>query len=118
MSQADSVCCPEQFENATAEYSAALSILEARLPPYHRQLSELHMLIALALDFVPDAVGRAVEHAEKAKQVLLLKVAQLEGLKSPTETDKKEAGQIRELIGDVDMKVGLAVDCLMSWRVS
>ncbi len=95
----------EQFDNAVDEYSEALSTLAAFLPPYHRQLSELHMLIALALDFVPDAVARAVEHAEKAKEVLALKIEQLEQLESPSELDKRELAQIKELIGDVDMKV-------------
>ena len=103
-------CIAEQFENAVNEYSEALSTLAAFLPPYHRQLSELHMLIALALDFVPDAVGRAVEHAEKAKEVLSLKVAQLEGLDKQSELDKKELVQIRELMGDVDMKVSRCAD--------
>lgn len=65
------------------------------------------MLIALALDFVPGAVGRAVEHAEKAKAVLLLKKAQLEGIpkEERTERDEKEIIQITELMGDVEMKV-------------
>jgi len=96
----------EQFDNAVDEYSEALSTLAGFLPPHSRQLSELNMLIALALDFVPDATARAVEHAEKAKAVLALKVAQLEQLENPSDLDTKELGQIVELIGDVDMKVG------------
>lgn len=66
------------------------------------------MLIALALDFVPDAVERAVGHAEKAKKVLALKVDQLEKLENPSDVDKKELAQIIELMGDVDMKVSRA----------
>lgn len=103
----------EQFENAVTEYDAALSLLASLLPPYDRALSELHMLIALALDFVPDAVGRAVEHAEKAKAVLLLKKAQLEAIpkEERTERDEKEIIQITELMGDVEMKVRLSSSC-------
>lgn len=95
------------FDNAVDEYASALTILGAILPPYNRSLSELHMLIALALDFVPDSVDRAVSHAEKAKAVLLLKLAQLEGIKDKdkTEKDTKEIADIKELMGDVDMKV-------------
>lgn len=66
------------------------------------------MLIALALDFVPDAVDKAVHHAEQSKRVLELKLAQLEGL-GEGEGDKekvaKEIKDIKELLGDVEMKV-------------
>lgn len=88
-----------------AEYTVALSVLSSIVPPYSRALSELHMLIALALDFVPDAVSRAVEHAEKARAVLLLKVKQLESVEGKGERDVKEIQDIMELMGDVDMKV-------------
>ncbi|KAM0749843.1 hypothetical protein T439DRAFT_40821 [Meredithblackwellia eburnea MCA 4105] len=97
----------ERFGEAVAEYTSALNVLASVHPPYHRSLSELHMLIALALDFVPNAVDRAVSHAEKAKSVLLLKLEQLEGLKEGerTEKDEREIKDIKELVGDVDMKV-------------
>ena len=100
------------FDNAVSEYTSALDILTQILPPYNRSLSELHMLIALALDFVPDSIDRAVSHAEKAKAVLLLKLEQLEGIKDEekTDKDKKEITDIKELMGDVDMKVSLP-DC-------
>lgn len=94
-----------QFDNAVAEYTVALSVLSSIVPPYSRALSELHMLIALALDFVPDAVSRAVDHAEKARAVLLLKVKQLEEVEGKGERDLKEIQDIMELMGDVDMKV-------------
>lgn len=99
------------FDNAVLEYTSSLSLLSAILPPYNRSLSELHMLIALALDFIPDSVDRAVEHAEKAKAVLLLKLEQLEGLSKEErgEKDEKEMTDIRELMGDVDMKVRLSL---------
>lgn len=65
------------------------------------------MLIALALDFVPDAVDRAVCHAEQAKAVLVLKLEQLDKLDESerTEKDDREAANIKELMKDVDMKV-------------
>lgn len=63
------------------------------------------MLIALALDFIPDSVDRAVDHAEKAKAVLLLKLEQLEKIEEKSEKDQKEIVDIKELMGDVDMKV-------------
>lgn len=65
------------------------------------------MLMALALDNIPDSVPKAVAHAEKAKNVLILRIAYLEGLgEKKTETDEKELIDIKELIGDVENKVG------------
>ncbi|GAA6010082.1 hypothetical protein JCM10207_007550 [Rhodosporidiobolus poonsookiae] len=97
----------EQFDSAVTEYSSALSTLSAVLPPYDRALSELHMLIALALDFVPNATSRAVSHAEKAKDVLLQKIAQLEQVPEGErdEKNRREVEDIRGLMGDVDMKI-------------
>lgn len=63
------------------------------------------MLIALAYDNVVDAVDRAVEHAEKAKAILLARIAHLESSANPTETDAREIADIKSLMGDVDMKV-------------
>ncbi|KAK4049194.1 DNA-dependent ATPase mgs1 [Microbotryomycetes sp. JL201] len=95
-----------QFENAVEEYTSALDILQNVLPPYDRALSELHMLCALALDFLPDSVSRAVKHAERAKDVLLLKLAQLEKAEHKTERDNKEIADIKDLLGDIeDLKV-------------
>ncbi|GAA5849110.1 hypothetical protein JCM8547_006449 [Rhodosporidiobolus lusitaniae] len=102
----------EQFDSAVTEYTSALSQLSSFLPPYDRSLSELHMLIALALDFVPNATSRAVSHAEKAKAVLVMKVEQLErvlGAEGMEEKEKEKARRevedIKGLMGDVDMKI-------------
>ena len=67
------------------------------------------MLIALALDFVPNANDRAVSHAEKAKKVLLLKLDELEQVGEHERDDKtkREIEDIKGLMGDVDMKVGI-----------
>ncbi|GAA5987312.1 hypothetical protein JCM10908_001904 [Rhodotorula pacifica] len=97
----------EQFDNAVEEYTAALDILTALYASSNRALSELHMLIALALDFVPNANDRAVSHAEKAKKVLLLKLDELEKVKEDERDDKvkREIDDIKGLMGDVDMKI-------------
>lgn len=95
----------EQFDNAVNEYQAALDILTAILPPYNRALSELHMLIALALENLPDSIDKAVKHAELAKDVLLHKIEQLDKLQDKTEKDTKEIADIKDLMGDLDMKV-------------
>lgn len=65
------------------------------------------MLIALALDFVPNGTERAVEHAEQAKGVLVLKLAELEQAPEADRDDKvkREIDDIKGLLGDVDMKV-------------
>lgn len=73
------------------------------------------MLIALALDFVPNGNDRAVSHAERAKKVLLLKLDELERVKEEDRDDKakREIEDIKGLMGDVDMKVRL---CLIHYR--
>lgn len=97
----------EQFEPAVTEYSAALSALSTVVEPHDRALSELHMLIALALDFVPNGTDRAVAHAEQAKAVLVLRLAELEKAPEGDRDDKvkREIDDIKGLLGDVDMKV-------------
>ncbi|POY75299.1 hypothetical protein BMF94_1670 [Rhodotorula taiwanensis] len=97
----------EQFEPAVEEYTAALEVLSTVYSPSNRALSELHMLIALALDFVPNGNDRAVLHAEKAKKVLLLKLDELEAVKEGDRDDKtkREIEDIKGLMGDVDMKI-------------
>ncbi|GAA5827466.1 hypothetical protein JCM11251_003823 [Rhodosporidiobolus azoricus] len=97
----------EQFDNAVTEYDSALSLLETILPPYDRALSELHMLIALALDFVPNKVSDAVKHAMMAKEVLVLKLQELEKVEEGKreEKAKREIEDIKGLMGDVDMKI-------------
>lgn len=87
------------------EYQSALDILKEILPPHNRALSELHMLIALALDNLPDSVDRAVKHAKMAKDVLLLKIEHLETSENQTDKDVKEIADIKDLMGDLDMKV-------------
>ncbi|GAA5833192.1 hypothetical protein JCM3766R1_001432 [Sporobolomyces carnicolor] len=96
----------EQFESAVEEYSSSLSILTELRQPSDRQLSEQHMLIALALEFLPNQISRAVSHAEKAKSVLALRLAELE--RDDNDDDKKHEKEIvdlKELIRDVDMKI-------------
>lgn len=71
------------------------------------------MLIALALDFVPGRSAEAVKHAERAKDVLLLRIEALEEVLAGDEEDsegaktkaKKEIDDINSLMGDVDYKV-------------
>lgn len=101
----------EQFEEAVTEYTASLKILTAILPPYNRSLSEIHMLIALALDFVPDAIDRAVSHAEQARDILLLKIDQLKRIGKRSDKDEREIIDITELMGDVEMKASFPQFC-------
>ncbi|GAA5884722.1 hypothetical protein JCM16303_005246 [Sporobolomyces ruberrimus] len=98
----------EHFDEAVEEYSSALSILTKIRPPSDRQLSEQHMLIALALEFAPgNPIERAVSHAEKAKGVLVLKLGELERKEEAekTDKDKKEIENLKELIVDVSNKI-------------
>lgn len=107
----------EQFENAVEEYSSSLSILTKLRQPSDRLLSEQHMLIALALEFIPNQLNRSISHAEKSKSVLVLRLKELEtkvqsggggdvdGDKENQEKDLKEIKDLKELIKDVDDKV-------------
>lgn len=102
----NATCTPERFEEAVNEYTSSLDLLTPLLEPYDRSLSELHMLMALALDNVPEAVSRAVNHAEKSKQVLILRLMHLHGLGDKrSEVDDREVLDIKELMADVDNKV-------------
>ncbi|GAA6025526.1 hypothetical protein JCM11491_000526, partial [Sporobolomyces phaffii] len=96
----------EQFENAVEEYSAGLSILTQTRPPSDRILSEQHMMLALALEFLPDQTPRAVSHAEKAKSVLVVRLRELEAKDTAaiTERERKEVQDLKELIVDVENK--------------
>jgi hypothetical protein len=73
------------------------------------------MLIALALDNLPDSVDKAVKHAELAKDVLLLKIEQLDKLEKKTEKDAKEIADIKDLMGDLDMKVRATQPRIEPW---
>jgi HAT1-interacting factor 1 len=96
----------EQFESAVEEYSSALSILSKTRSPSDRILSEQHLMIALALEFIPDQTSRSVSHAEKAKSVLVLRLNELESKGDEAdEKEKKEIQNLKELIVDVDNKV-------------
>ncbi|GAA6060568.1 hypothetical protein JCM10212_006803 [Sporobolomyces blumeae] len=95
----------ERFESAVEEYSSSLSILTRTRSPSDRILAEQHMLIALALEFIPSSTGRAVSHAEKAKGVLILKLDELEKKEDKSDKDKREIEDIKGLLGDVDNKI-------------
>ncbi|KAI5477010.1 hypothetical protein MNV49_006968 [Pseudohyphozyma bogoriensis] len=93
----------ENFDSASTEYLASLSLLQKLLPPSDRALSELHMLLALTLDFVPGRNSDAVKHAQLAKDVLLKRLEVLEG--NEGEKEKAEKDDIKGLMGDVDEKI-------------
>ncbi|GAA5949096.1 hypothetical protein JCM3765_004010 [Sporobolomyces pararoseus] len=110
----------EQFENAVEEYSSALSILTNLRSPLDRVLSEQHMLIALALEFIPNQLNRSINHAEKSKSVLVMRLKELENKvqqqkqgegkddkdeDKENEKDLKEIQDLKELIKDVDDKI-------------
>lgn len=65
------------------------------------------MMIALALEYVTvepeQARQRAIEHAEKAKEVLQLKMRMLK--EAAKEEGKAEIKDIEEVMAELDMKV-------------
>ncbi|SCV70279.1 BQ2448_1673 [Microbotryum intermedium] len=101
----------EKFDLAIEEYESALAILTSVLEPSNRTLSELHMLIALAYDMIPDSVPQAVHHAEQSKAVLVTKLAELEkaeaenGDAGADDRIQKEIVDIKVLIGELEEKI-------------
>ena len=86
---------------------AALDLLRKLLDPNDRRIAEAHLMVALALEYVSvepeQARTRAIEHAEKSKEVL---VAKLESLKAAgRKEDEVEIKDIEEVTQELDMKV-------------
>ena len=106
------------------DYSSALELKSALLPPSSRALASVHYQIATALEFTPDRRSDALSHVEKAISSFRLRLAELskmpngdtdarageEGLseevKKMTEKEReKEVEDVTALIGDLEVKV-------------
>lgn len=120
----------EQFESAAEEYLSTLALQTQLYPAHDRRLAETHILIALALEFVPENPNTrkgAIEHAMKAREVLLLKKAELEKMvrnnKEGKEQERKiddkeikraeiEIKDINEVMEDLMLKV---ITSIIKW---
>lgn len=86
------------------------------LPDHDRKIAEIHLMIALSYEFVPSttkdintAAGeasriKAVEHAQKAKEVLVLRKKYLEAQDKTGDTEA-ELQDIDEVLTELDAKV-------------
>ena len=87
------------------------------LPPHSRRLADAHLRLGLALEFHPDTQQRAEseQHIAMAKRVLQKRITALEGDERPDNDDslkqmsdddaEREIADVRELVGDLDVKV-------------
>lgn len=120
----------ERFADAATEYLSALEVSSQVLPEHDRKIAEIHLMIALSYEFVPSTTKdintsegeasrlKAVEHAELAKKVLLLRKDHLykkesEAGKSATSDFSKESQaelvDIDEVLTELDAKVTLSL---------
>ena len=62
----------ENFQQASADYRAALDLLAPLLHPYSRRLADAHLRLGLALEFHPTVAERegALQHVKAAAQTL------------------------------------------------
>lgn len=98
----------EKFEEAVAEYQSALNIEKELLKPFDRRIASTHLMIALTLEYAPGEsnIAKSLEHAGLAKEVLKLKLSNLQELETKSKEDEGEIKDIEEVIVDLDEKVG------------
>lgn len=90
------------------EYEQALAIQSALLPKWDRLVAQTHLFIALALELVPTnafdsaeeeaqtaakSFSAAMEHVEKAKEILRLREAHLKGIDTESDKGKGKEGE-------------------------
>ncbi|TYJ54159.1 hypothetical protein B9479_005170 [Cryptococcus floricola] len=111
----DVSCETEKFPQAVEDFTTALTIKSALLPPSSRALASLHYQIATALENIPSKRTSALSHVQAAIHAFQLRKAQLSG--PPTSDQPAEVGKLSEkekkneleevelLIGDLEAKV-------------
>ncbi|PWN50086.1 hypothetical protein IE53DRAFT_387640 [Violaceomyces palustris] len=79
----------ENFQQASADYSASLSLLSPLLHPHSRRLADAHLRLGLALEFHPEVSERegAIRHVKAASETLGLRLSALEARKRVIESN-------------------------------
>lgn len=67
----------EKFEQAIADYTAALNLKTALLPITSRQIAEAHYKLSIVLDLTSGRLKDAILHAEKAVVSLEARISEI-----------------------------------------
>jgi HAT1-interacting factor 1 len=104
---------PENFPQAVQDYSSALSIKQALLPPSSRALASVHYQLATVLEFTPNRRSDALSHVEKALEGFKARLSELSGdvtagdeVSKLSDKDKEaEKKDVQALLGDLEVKI-------------
>jgi HAT1-interacting factor 1 len=107
------VFLPENFPQAVQDYSSALSIKQALLPPSSRALASVHYQLATVLEFTPNRRSDALSHVEKALEGFKARLSELSGdvtagdeVSKLSDKDKEaEKKDVQALLGDLEVKI-------------
>jgi HAT1-interacting factor 1 len=104
----------ENFPQAVADYSSALSIQSKILASSSRTLASTHYQLATALEFLPQKRSEALKHVETALSGFKSLLSELKG-ETPTSNEsvqkmssKEKENEIKDvgsLIGDLEVKI-------------
>ena len=104
----------ENFPQAVQDYSSALEIQSALLPPSSRALASVHYQLATVLEFTPNRRADALSHVVSALDGFKLRLSELS---SPSQKSNEEVSKLSEkdresekkeveaLIGDLEVKI-------------
>ena len=96
----------ENFPQAVLDYTSALEIKSALLPPSSRALASVHYQLATVLEFTPDRRSDALVHVEQALSGFKALQAELASAPNLDDTNKhKEIEEVDGLIGDLEVKI-------------
>ncbi|GFZ45893.1 hypothetical protein JCM24511_03626, partial [Saitozyma sp. JCM 24511] len=109
----DVSCETENFPQAVQDYSSALSIKQALLPPSSRALASVHYQLATVLEFTPNRRSDALSHVEKALEGFKARLSELSGdvaagdeVSELSDKDKEaEKKDVQALLGDLEVKI-------------
>ncbi|ORY22573.1 hypothetical protein BCR39DRAFT_551318 [Naematelia encephala] len=112
LSLGDVSCETENFPQAVQDYTSALDIKSAILPPSSRALASVHYQLATVLEFTPDRRSDALSHVEKALSGFRARLSALQSPESSSTVGEmagkdiaQEIKDVQALIGDLEVKI-------------
>ncbi|OCF40638.1 hypothetical protein I317_05570 [Kwoniella heveanensis CBS 569] len=93
----DVSCETENFPQAVQDYTSALEIKSALLPPSSRALASVHYQLATVLEFTPNRRSDSLSHVEKALESFKLRLQELKSASasaSASDASSKEAAAL------------------------
>jgi HAT1-interacting factor 1 len=107
----------ENFPQAVQDYTEALKLKSALLPPSSRALASVHYQLATVLEFTPSGRAGALTHVQAALAGFQARLAELAQLANGSSTTSEELSKMSEkerehekkdveaLIGDLEVKI-------------